>query len=185
MTNIDQSIRETSRLREQATRDVLTGLLNRIETERSIRQRIMENANGYGALLYIDIDNFKGINDSHGHAYGDEVLRLTGQTLIANIRESDIAGRIGGDEFIVYLDGVRAKEVISGNVERLIAVLRQGLSMRTERAPISISVGIACYPQDGSRYETLIEKADQAMYAAKYGGKGVYVFYNPGAMERK
>ncbi len=96
LTNIDQAVRETSRLREQATRDVLTGLFNRVETERSIKQRLMESEDVGGALLYIDIDDFKEINDNCGHAVGDDVLRRMGQAIQGNIRETDIAGRIGG-----------------------------------------------------------------------------------------
>ncbi len=177
LTNVDQAVRETCRLREQATRDVLTGLLNRIETERCIKQRLMEGEDVCGALLYVDIDNFKEINDTRGHGFGDDVLRKMGQTIHANIRETDIAGRIGGDEFIVYLDRVRSEEGVIGNVDRLISVVRQGFQVRAERAPVSISVGIARFPQDGVRYETLLEKADQAMYSAKYAGKGRYAFY--------
>ncbi len=177
LTNVDQVVRETSRLREQATRDVLTGLLNRIETERCIKQRLTEGEDVGGALLYVDIDNFKEINDTRGHGFGDDVLRKMGQAIHANIRETDVAGRIGGDEFIVYLDRVRSEEGVIGNVDRLISVVRQGFQVRAERAPVSISVGIARFPQDGVRYETLLEKADQAMYSAKYAGKGRYAFY--------
>ena len=184
LTNIDQAVRETCRLREQATRDVLTGLLNRVETERCIKQRLMENEDVGGALLYIDIDDFKEINDSRGHGYGDDVLRKMGQAVHGNIRDTDIAGRIGGDEFVVYLDRVRSEEGIVGNVERLITVMRQGVSVRSERAQISVSVGVARFPQDGARYETLLEKADQAMYTAKYNGKGCYAFYSPGQAAR-
>jgi diguanylate cyclase (GGDEF)-like protein len=183
--SIDQVVRETCRLREQATRDVLTGLLNRVETERCIKQRLMENEDVGGALLYIDIDNFKEINDSRGHGYGDDVLRKMGQAIHGNVRETDIAGRIGGDEFVVYLDRVRSDEGIIGNVERLIAVMRQGVSVRSERAQVSVSVGVARFPQDGTRYETLLEKADQAMYSAKFSGKGCYAFYAPGQTARK
>jgi putative two-component system response regulator len=185
LTNIDQAVRETCRLREQATRDVLTGLLNRVETERCIKQRLMESEDVGGALLYIDIDDFKEINDTRGHGYGDDVLRKMGQAIHGNIRESDIAGRIGGDEFIVYLDRVRSDEGIVGNVERLISVMRQGVSIRSERALISVSVGVARFPQDGARYEALLEKADQAMYTAKYSGKGCYAFYMPGQASKK
>ncbi len=179
LTNIDQAVRETCRLREQATRDVLTGLLNRVETERRITQRLMEGDEVSGALLYIDIDDFKEFNDTHGHGYGDDVLRMMGRAVHTNIRETDIAGRIGGDEFVVYLDRVRSDEGIIVNVERLISVMQQGFCIRSERTPISVSVGVARFPQDGARYETLLEKADQAMYSAKYGGKGSYVFYTP------
>jgi putative two-component system response regulator len=179
LTNIDQAMRETSRLREQATRDVLTGLLNRVETERCIKQRLMENEDVGGALLYIDIDDFKEINDSHGHGFGDDVLRKIGQAIQGNIRETDIAGRIGGDEFVVYLDRVRTEEGIIGNVERLIAVIRQGLDVRSERLMLSVSVGVSRFPLDGTRYEALLEKADQAMYTAKYSGKGCFTFYTP------
>lgn len=177
LTNVDQVVRETSRLREQATRDGVTGLLNRVETERSIKQRLAEGDDVGGALLYIDIDNFKQINDTRGHCFGDDVLHKMGQAIRANIRETDIAGRIGGDEFIVYLDHVRSDEGIIGNVDRLISVVRQGFQVRAERAPVSVSIGIARFPQDGVRYETLIEKADQAMYSAKFAGKGRYAFY--------
>ena len=179
LTNIDQAMRETSRLREQATRDVLTGLLNRVETERCIKQRLMETEDVGGALLYIDIDDFKEINDSHGHGFGDDVLRKIGQAIQGNIRETDIAGRIGGDEFVVYLDRVRTEEGIVGNVERLITVMRQGLSVRSERMKFSVSVGVSRFPLDGTRYEALLEKADQAMYTAKYSGKGCFSFYTP------
>ena len=179
LTNIDQAVRETCRLREQATRDVLTGLLNRVETERCIKQRLLEGDDMGGALLYIDIDDFKEFNDTRGHGFGDDVLRKMGQVIHANIRETDIAGRIGGDEFIVYLDRVRSEESVVGNVERLISVIRKGFSIRSQNAPVSVSVGIARFPQDGPRYETLLEKADQAMYAAKYGGKGSYAFFSP------
>lgn len=185
LTNIDQAVRETCRLREQATRDVLTGLLNRVETERCVRQRLMESEDVGGALLYIDIDDFKEINDTRGHGYGDDVLRKMGQAIHGNIRETDIAGRIGGDEFIIYLDRVRSDEGIVGNVERLISVMRQGVYVRSERALISVSVGVARFPQDGTRYEVLLEKADQAMYTAKYSGKGCYAFYAPGQALRK
>jgi diguanylate cyclase (GGDEF)-like protein len=177
LTNVDQVVRETNRLREQATRDVLTGLLNRVETERCIKQRLAEGEDVGGALLYIDIDNFKQINDAHGHCCGDDVLHKMGQVIRSNIRETDIAGRIGGDEFIVYLDRVRSEEGIIGNVDRLISVVRQGFQVRAEQAPVSVSIGIARFPQDGVRYETLLEKADQAMYSAKFAGKGRYAFY--------
>ena len=113
------------------------------------------------------------------------MLRLIGQAVHGNIRESDIAGRIGGDEFVVYLDRVRSDEGVVGNVERLIAVMRQGFSIRSESASVSISVGISRFPQDGARYETLLEKADQAMYVAKYGGKGAFAFYAAGQSAKK
>lgn len=185
LTNIDQAVRETCRLREQATRDILTGLLNRVETERCIKQRLLESEDVGSALLYIDIDDFKEFNDTRGHGFGDDILRKMGQVIRANIRETDIAGRIGGDEFIVYLDRVRSEEAIIGNVERLISVIRQGFSIRSENAPVSVSVGIARFPLDGSRYEALLEKADQAMYAAKYGGKGSYAFFSPSLTENE
>jgi diguanylate cyclase (GGDEF)-like protein len=186
LTNIDKSVRETTQLREQATRDVLTGLFNRVESERRIRQRLKDEPDSSGALLYIDVDDFKTFNDSRGHLYGDEVLRMVGRTIMQNIRDSDIAGRIGGDEFIVYLDRVHREKDVIGNARRLIAALEKGRSVQSESVAVSVSIGIARCPKDGIDYESLLEKADKAMYRAKHnakrGAKGSCAFYKEPAI---
>ena len=128
-----------------------------------------------GALMFIDLDDFKEINDIQGHPKGDEVLRFVAHTLRRALRSSDLIGRVGGDEFIVFLRGASAKEEIVVCAKRLCDAVKQ---YPNHDIILSCSIGIALSPADGNDYETLVRKANTAMYYAKKIGKNGYAFWD-------
>jgi diguanylate cyclase len=162
-----------------ATYDMLTDLPNR----RTLTER-MENAvtiarrnNGIFAVLFLDLDGFKMINDSLGHSAGDEVLKAFAQRLLQCVRGGDTVARLGGDEFVVLLTGIHcaadADLMAASVIERMLK------GVWTDGQPLQVvpSVGISLYPQDGDNVEALIKNADAAMYEAKRGGRGTYRFF--------
>jgi len=166
---IDEALREIRRLRTEVGTDPLTGLWNRA----SLNQQLQETlATGEPlTLIFIDVDDFKAYNDSHGHLAGDEVLRQLGSILLHSVRRSDVVGRYGGEEFVILLRGAR------GEVGRRIAehVRRRVEEHEFEHRRITLSVGVAAAPTDSTDGRTLLQLADQAMYRAKAdGGNRVY-----------
>ena len=158
-------------LREEATHDPLTGLANRRLFYDRL-QRAIRHALRYGGkigILYVDLDNFKHINDRHGHHVGDAVLMEVAQQLLDCVRESDSVARLGGDEFVVLLEGVQ------GSADCIAAALKieQSLARTTRFGDLSLeiaaSIGQAIYPDDGSDEDALIRAADAAMYRVKSG----------------
>ncbi len=174
-----------SRLHGQVLRmetvDTLTDLPNRRTlTERM--EKLINQASTSGAefaVLFLDLDGFKMINDSLGHSAGDEVLKAFSQRLLRCVRGGDTVARLGGDEFVVLLSDIRsasdADRMASGMLERMVhGTWSDGQPLQT--VP---SIGVALYPQDGSDVETLLKNADAAMYEAKRGGRGTYRFFEP------
>lgn len=161
------------RLRRLSERDGLTGLFNRRTFFERLEEVLSRPDNGPSALLYVDLDNFKAVNDLHGHQQGDTVLKAIGQLLTCGVRPGDLPGRLGGDEFVLWLgraDAEQAQVVAS----RLLAGVGdlQHLSAGPER-PLGLSIGIAVHsPNRGETVRELTERADSAMYAAKAAGKG-------------
>ena len=154
---------------EGAKRDPLTGLYNRSHFEAALRQRI-EHANRRTdtlAVAMIDIDGFKGVNDTQGHGAGDQALRQVGRLLAGQARDTDVVARYGGDEFAWLMPGtsVEAALAVAERIRRLAQGLRAELAL-----PISLSLGIAACPQDAAVMADLIDFADAAMYAAKDAG---------------
>jgi len=129
-------------------------------------------------LLYIDLDKFKEINDSRGHLIGDQILKETASRLSSSLRHSDTIARIGGDEFVVILEGVSSKNDISKMAKKLITVLNKPFVANKEAFNISCSIGIATYPEDGTDAESLLIAADKAMYEAKHHGRDCFEFYS-------
>lgn len=160
-------------IQQHANQDPLTGLANRrlfcLEAEQvfALAQRQPQPF----ALLYLDLDNFKAINDQWGHAAGDALLREVGARLGAQTRESDLLARFGGDEFVVLLNGVTAPESLI-SVQRFQESLAQPFTVKSQILSVSASFGIAWYPSDGTTLETLLSQADGAMYRAKTKGRG-------------
>jgi len=157
-----------------ADHDPLTGLFNRRRFEEEL-ERVLAYSRQYGktgALLFIDLDDFKRVNDTYGHTIGDQVLAFVAQSLRENLRKSDVIGRLGGDEFAVIIQDVNAEQA-RRVAEKLMGSL-DGLQMAAGegKVSISVSVGIALYPQHGLTKRELLDRADGAMYAAKRGGKG-------------
>jgi PAS domain S-box/diguanylate cyclase (GGDEF) domain len=178
-TDIDKQKNETLLLREQAERDLLTGLYNHVTTTQLIDKAIQESADGTShALFVIDIDDFKDVNDRLGHLYGDELLEEVSTKLKEQFREEDIVGRIGGDEFVVFLRNLPSEKILRMKSRILNDLFRGVKTNGTIACRVSCSVGVALYPKDGTNYHELFLKADVAMYAAKRSGKDVFCVYS-------
>ncbi len=171
--DITERKRVEAALKEAASRDSLTGLLNRRAGLAAIEERLEAAKSGGGplALLVVDLDNFKKINDSFSHETGDAALLRFAEVLTSAGGEDAITTRLGGDEFEIALAGAGLAEA-SALAERVRSALRQALVRPGEVPvpPFTVSIGIACYPEDGESIRTLSRRADQAMYAAKANG---------------
>jgi diguanylate cyclase (GGDEF)-like protein len=165
---------------ELATRDTLTGLFNRRSLLERLKNSIAQaSRRGEGlALMFLDLDKFKEINDTFGHEVGDELLKQVATHLSAAVRESDMVARLGGDEFVILLEGFPdtadvvkvAKKIIKGNVEPHV--------IGSQLVKTSTTIGISFYPQDGSTAEELLKNADVAMYHAKQQERGTIQFFH-------
>ncbi len=131
------------------------------------------------ALLFVDLDDFKPINDTLGHKAGDEVLRQIAKRLTSRLREIDTVARIGGDEFTVVLADVAEKEAVSKMAKKLIGALSEPFSIDGKKVSLGASIGVALYPRHAETPEDLLIQADNAMYAAKENGKGQFIFAPP------
>jgi diguanylate cyclase (GGDEF)-like protein/PAS domain S-box-containing protein len=162
------------RLKTLSERDGLTGLYNRRTFMEQLDQRLTRQRTGASALLYFDLDNFKAVNDKHGHMAGDEVLRRVGELLIRLARPADLAGRLGGDEFVLWVDRVDSVAALS-IADRLLkeaADFLRPLSAYPEK-PLGVSIGVALHGLSSREgVQGLVDRGDQAMYAAKRMGKG-------------
>ncbi len=171
-------IQEHKILEERAKKDLLTNCYNKVSAELIIAEKLRSLSDGTHALFMIDIDNFKGINDNLGHFFGDEVLKEIAAGLHTVFRDSDLIARIGGDEFVVFLEGVNDSKIISRKATRILEVYEKTYSGEYKDYSISGSIGIAMYPHDGTTYEDLYKNADTALYQAKLSGKNRYVSYS-------
>ena len=159
--------------------DALTGLPNRSLFELKVTQLLNEENRETKkfALIYMDIDNFKNINDTLGHASGDLLLKYISQILKNEIKEPDLATRLSGDEFTIIFDNIRDKQDVIDKIQDLLENLKQPWTLEDQKVPISFSLGIAMYPENGKCLATLLECADRAMYAVKKNRKDNYSFY--------
>lgn len=179
-SDIDRRKKETFALREQAEHDLLTGLYNRVTTMRRIDGIIAQSGPGDRHTLFvIDIDNFKQINDCMGHLCGDRMIVRTAEEIRRLFRSDDVAGRIGGDEFVVFVRNADSALTVRKAEALRLAFERMRDSVSFGRV-VSGSIGIALYPLDGRSYEALFRKADIALYAAKHCGKDAFRVYMRG-----
>lgn len=164
--------RQRSELAHMAKHDPLTGLANRRGLDELLERALAaaDPPRATVAVLFIDLDGFKPINDVHGHEVGDQLLAALGRRLRALVRECDVIARIGGDEFIVVLCGLAPDYDLEDRVERLLAAIRRPLERGDTRLCVGASIGVARYPEDGRGAQALITCADAAMYAAKQAG---------------
>lgn len=169
-------------LQEKAEKDQLTGLLNKITTEQTIDDYLgtQEAKECKGALMMIDLDNFKEVNDQLGHAAGDEVLKTFSKTLMNLFRKSDFIGRVGGDEFIVYMRNIYTVDTAKNRAKEVCEFSRKVLGDSEKAVKLSATVGIVLTPEHGISFKELYKKADLALYHAKRRGKDGYCFYYPG-----
>lgn len=179
--SIEDRKRKEESLRHQAEIDSLTGLLNRRTAHARIDRELQESvASGETcALMMLDVDNFKAINDTFGHVYGDAVLSELANKMRGMFRREDVLSRIGGDEFIIFPSGALSEEVIREKAAQLCKLFSTVYSSADRQCVISCSIGIAFAPRDGVTFEALYDKADAAMYYAKNMGKNRYAIYNP------
>ena len=161
---------------DMARKDPLTGLYNRKYTEELIRKSIEEGT--LGMMFMIDLDNFKMINDNKGHAEGDRVIRMFADILRQHARNNDIVCRLGGDEFILYLLGVNDRKIAADRAKSILSALTDRLMDMGYSTMVSVSIGIAIYPQDGKDFPTLYQNADKALYLVKINGKNSYRFFS-------
>ncbi|QJY34295.1 EAL domain-containing protein [Diaphorobacter sp. JS3050] len=176
-----------ARMHYQATHDTLTGLLNRWTFGQRLEQAIAEQAAAQSppfALLLLDLDDFKAINDGYGHAAGDQVLQEVARRLRGALGTGDILARLGGDEFTVLLPGVASAAQAEGVAARLMQALCVPCRVQGFELNFGASMGIALCPQDAGDAATLLRYADMAMYHAKHRGRANFAFYAP-SMGRK
>ncbi|WP_121115379.1 putative bifunctional diguanylate cyclase/phosphodiesterase [Croceibacterium ferulae] len=175
--------REASETQAQhlAFHDTLTGLPNRMMfDDRLAHELAAADAQGRSvALLYLDLDGFKGVNDTLGHPAGDELIQAVGARLQAVIRSTDLVARIGGDEFAIIQTGVRSPAEVEVLCLRLIEVIDEPFAVSGTQARVGVSIGIAIGPADAGNRAELARKADIALYESKAAGKGRFLFFAP------
>jgi diguanylate cyclase (GGDEF)-like protein len=183
--------RAIQRIHHLAYFDVLTELPNRSRFHEKLAETLesARRSSKTFAIMFLDLDQFKRINDTLGHSVGDDLLRIIAQRLTRSMRPDDIAGsthgrgterdvcRQGGDEFIVLLDGVTTEQDAASAANRLLATLAQPIALGTQDVFVSASIGIVLYPRDGEDLDTLLKNADVAMYHAKAEGRNRFFFY--------
>ena len=168
-----------SRLHKKATRDTLTGLFNRSQLTRYLHQKTKENnLSKKFAVLYLDLDGFKNVNDEFGHVVGDRLLSLAAQRMQGMLRAYDFIARVGGDEFVIVMEDDQGIGVAKTVAQQLIAFLQEPYSIGSVVCKTGVSIGISYYPEHGKEAGELLHNADQAMYAAKNNGKNQFVQYS-------
>jgi diguanylate cyclase (GGDEF)-like protein len=170
-----------------ATHDRLTGLANRWLLEERLRHAIARSRRSGlpGALLFIDLDDFKVINDRHGHGFGDRMLVLAGKRLAQAVRASDTVARWGGDEFAVVLEAIQHREVAQGKGRQLAELLAEPAGTAGTPCTLRASVGVALFPDDGADLASLLAQADRRMYRAKGHGVLRCVFRHRRALRKR
>lgn len=168
IADIDEEKREREELIDQAQKDGLTQLYNPARCRELIRERLERG--GQGAMLVIDVDHFKQVNDALGHYTGDQVLQRVAEVLRTLFRREDIVGRLGGDEFAVYIDRVADRRTVERRCADLVEQVRSGMDQGEH---VTVSVG-AAMTEEGLSYEALYQRADEALYRAKEAGRDRY-----------
>ena len=174
------------RIRQLAYTDVLTGLASRAYFHKHLEDviRAAHRRDERFALLYLDLDAFKDVNDSLGHDVGDDLLRIVASRLQSVLRETDFVARLSGDEFCILVDNVGDQYDAADVAGRTLEALNKPVELGGQAMRPRGSIGIAYYPEDGSDAQTLLKAADSAMYAAKEEGKHRYAFYQPEFTEK-
>jgi diguanylate cyclase (GGDEF)-like protein len=173
---------KTEEAQQNALQDALTGLPNRISFEQGLDHGLIQaKRHGWGlAVLFIDIDKFKNINDSYGHDLGDQVLLMVANRLKSFVRDEDIVSRWGGDEFVCLLFEVKQEADVTRLAEKIINRIAETCEFDGTILSIRVSIGIAIYPTDGETADILFKNADSAMYKAKGTEKRVVLFRESG-----
>lgn len=179
-SDISKAKQAEERLFHMANHDPLTGLPNRMNFTESLSQTILrcKRQNCGAALVFIDLDRFKLINDTLGHAVGDKYLKIVAERLLASTRRQDLLARWGGDEFVLVMEAFDDSHAIGEALARMLERLAEPLHLGGHELIPTASIGVAIYPTDGQRSAELIKAADTAMYGAKQRGRNCYEFYS-------
>ncbi len=178
LSNMEDS---DERMEHLAYHDYLTGLPNRLQLKERLNSELLcANKTGMSlALLFIDLDGFKKVNDEHGHDFGDTVLSMAANRLNHIKRSTDFLARVGGDEFVLIINQFHSQNIIPTIAEKIIAALKDPFYVDQHHINIGVSIGISVYPLYGDTPEALLKQADQAMYESKKCGRNNFTFYNP------
>lgn len=179
--DVSQSRAMASKMAHQAKHDFLTGLPNRAQLMERLQQAIglAKRHEKQVALMFLDLDNFKYVNDTLGHAIGDQLLQSVAERLQLNVRSTDMVCRHGGDEFVILLDEIDNPQGAELVAETLISSFSVPHIIDGQELDVTLSIGISVYPEDGDNEDALIRSADTAMFHAKAGGRNIYQFYSP------
>ena len=170
--DVTEHRREESRLLELSQRDPLTGLMNRAGFEQYLQRNLLEGGGPSLALLYIDLDGFKTVNDGHGHAAGDLVLQAFSKRLASLVRPTDAIARLGGDEFAIALAGVRDRAIARAVAEKVLKAAHTPFGVNNVFVRIGASIGVAFSADPVSGWSDLVDRADAQLLSAKACGKG-------------
>lgn len=173
---LEEKIKEVSDIKSKSQQDALTGLWNRAYTEAAVNALMEEGKKG--ALFMIDMDNFKAINDNYGHIEGDNTLKMFADTMRKYSSKEDILCRIGGDEFVMFINGVTSKSDLKNIASDIISDLCRKIKEKKYETNSSVSIGIAQTPEDGIDFNTIYNAADKALYYVKQNGKNSYHFFS-------
>lgn len=182
--NIDESMREKEALRLRAQTDSMTGLYNKMATEELVTHALRKYKDSVCALLIVDMDNLKRINDTLGHTQGDRAIVGFAEALHRTFRSSDIVGRIGGDEFMVFLINVQSSQQLTLILDAIVKKWDFLYTGEEDDYPVHGSIG-AALTNGSENFQELYRKADMALYKAKRGGKGGYAVYFPEMEDRE
>lgn len=166
-------------LEEKAHYDLLTNTLNKVTFEQYVTTLLSDFTTiSNHALFFLDLDDFKFVNDTYGHAFGDFLLKELGKRLNENVRHGDLVGRVGGDEFILFLGHIPNNEMLLNKAEKILKIISQEFNDGEYSHTIKTSIGIAVYPNHGTNFEDLYRRADIALYHSKRTGKNIATVYS-------
>jgi diguanylate cyclase (GGDEF)-like protein len=184
--DITERCRVQAQIERMAHHDALTALPNRVLFRRRLNEALQKGGGQDQALavLSIDLDRFKAVNDTLGHPVGDELLRAAARRLSECVRETDVVARLGGDEFAIIQIGAAQPAAAHSLAERLVRVIGAPFDVCGHQVVVGTSIGVALVPQDGVNADELLQKSDLALYDAKLGGRGAYSFFRPAMDEQ-
>jgi len=180
ITDITEQRLSDEKIHQLAYYDSLTGLPNRtlLKDRFDVAVAVAQRKNSSIAVLFLDLDNFKTINDTQGHSYGDELLMKVGEQLKLRLRRSDTIARLGGDEFVILQTNVKSIDEVHRLASRLLEVFRRPWVIKDREFFVTVSIGVSIYPNDGLDLHELMKNADTAMYRAKDSGRNNYQIYS-------
>lgn len=174
-----ENIHKRKALELRATYDQMTNVLSKVTFGEQVTEILEDSIKGQNhAIIFIDLDDFKGVNDTLGHAFGDELLITVAKRLKSIVREYDLVGRLGGDEFVVFLKDIQDENIAMDRCDLILEILQKNFVFQNTKRTIKASLGVAMYPKHSETFADLLDKSDQALYISKGKGKNIVTMYN-------